>query len=125
MRPLAIQANKLGKGFIIGDDTGVGKGRAAAAMIVWAKKNGKIPIFVTVSKSMYTAMYEDLINIGHEDIQIGMTNNKAIIQRNICNGRIKTVFENIGKAGTTLFLFRHLVQTFKTNAGDKPQFTLA
>jgi hypothetical protein len=102
---LAIQANKMGKGFIIGDDTGVGKGRAAAAMIVWAKKNGKIPIFVTVSKSMYTAMYEDLINIGHEDIQIGMTNNKAIIQRNIGNGRIKTVFENIGKAGPDLMAY--------------------
>ena len=102
---LAIQANKMGKGFIIGDDTGVGKGRAAAAMIVWAKKNGKIPIFVTVSKSMYTAMYEDLINIGHEDIQIGMTNNKAIIQRNIGNGRIKTVFENIGKSGPDLMAY--------------------
>jgi len=102
---LAIQANKLGKGFIIGDDTGVGKGRAAAAMIVWAKKNGKIPIFVTVNDSMYTSMYEDLINIGHEEFKIGMTNNNAIIQRNMGGGKIKTVFENKGKAGPDLMAY--------------------
>lgn len=102
---LAIQANKMGKGFIIGDDTGVGKGRAAAAMIVWAKKNGKIPIFVTVNDSMYTSMYEDLINIGHEEFKIGMTNNKAIIQRNMGGGKIKTVFENKGKDGPDLMSY--------------------
>jgi hypothetical protein len=102
---LAIQANKMGKGFIIGDDTGVGKGRAAAAMIVWAKKNGKIPIFVTVNDSMYTSMYEDLINIGHEEFKIGMTNNNAIIQRNMGGGKIKTVFENKGKAGPELMSY--------------------
>ena len=102
---LAIQANKMGKGFIIGDDTGVGKGRAAAAMIVWAKKNGKIPIFVTVSDSMYTSMYEDLINIGHEEFKIGMTNNKASISRNMGGGKIKTVFENKGKDGPELMSY--------------------
>ena len=102
---LAIQANKLGKGFIIGDDTGVGKGRAAAAMIVWAKKNGKIPIFVTVSDSMYTSMYEDLINIGHEEFKIGMTNNNASISRNMGGGKIKTVFENKGRDGPELMAY--------------------
>lgn len=99
---LAIQANKLGKGFIIGDDTGVGKGRAAAAMIVWAKKNGKIPIFVTVNDSMYSPMYEDLRNIGHEDIKIGMTNGDSIIQKNIGNGQTKKIFENKGNDGPKL-----------------------
>jgi hypothetical protein len=99
---LAIQANKLGKGFIIGDDTGVGKGRAAAAMIVWAKKNGKIPIFVTVNDSMYSPMYEDLRNIGHENIKIGMTNGNAIIQKNIGNGKTQKIFENSGKDGPKL-----------------------
>jgi len=102
---LAIQANKLGKGFIIGDDTGVGKGRAAAAMLVWAKKNGKIPIFVTLSDSLYTAMYEDLSNIGHEDMQIGMTNNDSIIQKNIGNGKTKIVFQNKGKNGPDLMSY--------------------
>jgi hypothetical protein len=99
---LAIQANKLGKGFIIGDDTGVGKGRAAAAMIVWAKKNGKIPIFVTVNDSMYSPMFEDLRNIGHEDIKIGMTNGKSIIQKDIGNGKTEKIYENSGNDGPKL-----------------------
>jgi len=102
---LAIQANKLGKGFIIGDDTGVGKGRAAAAMIVWAKKNGKIPIFVTVGKDLYSSMYEDLNNIGHGDINIGMTNTDSIIQKDIGNGKTKTVFQNEGKDGSNLISY--------------------
>ena len=102
---LAIQANKLGKGFIIGDDTGVGKGRAAAAMIVWAKKNGKIPIFVTVGKDLYSSMYEDLYNIGHGDIKIGMTNTSSIIQKDIGNGKTKTVFQNEGKDGANLISY--------------------
>jgi hypothetical protein len=102
---LAIQANKLGKGFIIGDDTGVGKGRAAAAMIVWAKKNGKIPIFVTVNKDLYSSMYEDLTNIGHGDINIGMTNTDSIIQKDIGNGKTKTVFQNQGKDGANLISY--------------------
>jgi hypothetical protein len=91
---LAIQANKLGKGFIIGDDTGVGKGRTAAAMIVWAKKQGKVPIFVTLSDSLYTAMYADLINIGHGDIKIGMTNAKAEIIKDVGEGKTELVFKN-------------------------------
>ena len=99
---LAIQANKLGKGFIIGDDTGVGKGRAAAAMIVWAIKNKKIPIFVTVNDSMYSPMYEDLRNIGHENIQIGMTNGDSIIQKDIGNGKTKKIFENKDNDGPKL-----------------------
>ena len=55
-------------------DTGVGKGRIAAAMIVWAKKNGKIPVFVTEKHGLYGDMYRDLVNIGHGDIKINMTN---------------------------------------------------
>jgi hypothetical protein len=93
---LAIQANKLGKGFIIGDDTGVGKGRAAAAMLVWAKKNGKIPIFVTLNDSLYSAMYEDLTSIGHEDIKIGMTHTDGVITKDLGGGKSKPVFQNKG-----------------------------
>jgi hypothetical protein len=54
---------------------------------------------------MYTSMYEDLINIGHEEFKIGMTNNNAIIQRNMGGGKIKTVFENKGKAGPELMAY--------------------
>lgn len=64
----AIYQNKNGKGVIIADQTGIGKGRQAAAVIRWAAKNGKTPIFVTVKGSLFTAMHEDLHDIGSYDI---------------------------------------------------------
>ena len=108
---LAIQANKLGKGFIIGDDTGVGKGRTAAAMIVWAKKQGKIPIFVSLNDSLYTDMYRDLINIGHGNIKIGMTNANRKIIKDIGEGRTETVFQN--KSGDDTKLTKYITQNKK------------
>jgi len=42
-----ISNAQAGKGFIIGDQTGIGKGRVVAAMIKYALVNDKIPIFVT------------------------------------------------------------------------------
>ena len=91
---LAISANNMGKGFVIGDDTGVGKGRTAAAMLVWAKKNGKIPIFVSLQESLYSAMYQDLKDIGHGDLRIGMTNTDAKVVEDLGNGQSRTKFEN-------------------------------
>jgi len=118
---LAIQANKLGKGFIIGDDTGVGKGRTAAAMIVWAKKQGKIPIFVSLSDSLYTDMYRDLINIGHGDIKIGMTNAGSEIIKEIGEGKTELVFKN--KVGDDTKLTSYISKNKKLPPGIDVLFT--
>ena len=118
---LTIQANKLGKGFIIGDDTGVGKGRTAAAMIVWAKKQGKVPVFVTLSDSLYTAMYEDLINIGHGDIKIGMTNAKSKIIKDVGEGKTELVFENKDLDGKKLV--EYVTKNKKLPSGKDVLFT--
>jgi len=64
----AIHQIKGGKGVIIADQTGIGKGRQAAAIIRWAAKNGKVPIFVTDKPSLFTDMYGDLHDIGTDDI---------------------------------------------------------
>lgn len=40
---LAIDNMSRGAGFITGDQTGIGKGRVNAAIIRWAKRNGKTP----------------------------------------------------------------------------------
>lgn len=77
---LAIAANKDGNGFIIGDDTGVGKGRAAAALIAWAVKNGKVPIFFSFKDDLYSAMYDDLVDIGRGDTKLMATNRDAVIK---------------------------------------------
>ena len=61
---LAISAMKSGKSFIVGDMTGVGKGRTAAALIRWGKKQGKKVIFITEKSGLFSDMYRDLTDIG-------------------------------------------------------------
>ena len=60
----AIYQMQRGKGTVIGDQTGVGKGRVAAAMIRWAELHGHVPIFVTESAPLFSPMYADLQDIG-------------------------------------------------------------
>ncbi|CAB4154472.1 LT_GEWL domain containing protein [uncultured Caudovirales phage] len=64
---LAIDNAEAGKGFIIGDQTGIGKGRVVAAMIRYALVNGKTPIFVTEKPNLYSDMIRDLDDIGMTD----------------------------------------------------------
>jgi hypothetical protein len=61
---LALHNIANGDGFIIGDQTGIGKGRVNAAVIRWARRQGKIPVFITVNPVLYSAMVEDLADIG-------------------------------------------------------------
>jgi hypothetical protein len=66
-------------GLIIGDQTGIGKGRQVASILRWAIKNGKTPIFVTEKPNLYADMYRDLTDIGIEamlgrPIKMFMTN---------------------------------------------------
>lgn len=66
----AIYQNKMrGKGIIIADQTGIGKGRQAAAMIRWAIREGMTPVFVTVKPSLFTDMMRDLTDIGSKDVK--------------------------------------------------------
>jgi len=60
---LAITQVQQGKGFIIGDQTGVGKGRFLAGMMQWARQHGRVPIFVTEKSSLYADMMRDLASI--------------------------------------------------------------
>jgi hypothetical protein len=64
---LAISNFKKDAGFIIGDQTGIGKGRVNAAVIRWAIKNGLTPIFVTEKPNLYGDMYRDMNDIGVPD----------------------------------------------------------
>jgi predicted RNA methylase len=64
---LAIDNIKNGNGFIIGDQTGIGKGRVNAAIIKWAIKNDRIPVFVTMSPNLYADIYRDMKAIGMTD----------------------------------------------------------
>jgi len=67
---LALAINNIdnGTGFIIGDQTGVGKGRVVAAMMRFAMRNDLTPIFVTEKPNLYADMYRDFSDIGMADI---------------------------------------------------------
>ena len=73
---LAIDNVERGAGFIIGDQTGVGKGRFVAAMLRYAGRNGLVPVFVTKDPGLYGDMIRDMRDIGMKDADKGvlMTN---------------------------------------------------
>ena len=54
------------KSMIIGDQTGTGKGRIAASIIRYANFNDTLPIFVTEKPNLFSDLYRDLKNIGHD-----------------------------------------------------------
>jgi len=61
---LALDNIQKGSGFILGDQTGIGKGRVVAAMIRYAYNEGKVPVFMTEKQALYSDMYRDMIDIG-------------------------------------------------------------
>lgn len=61
---LAITQIEKGKGFILGDMAGIGKGRICAGISRYAKKNGKIPVFLTITPNLFSDHYRDIVDIG-------------------------------------------------------------
>lgn len=53
-----------GQGMIIGDQTGIGKGRIAAAMIRYGVMQGLKPVFLTEKANLFSDIYRDLYAIG-------------------------------------------------------------
>lgn len=66
---LAIHQAKQGNAFIIGDMTGIGKGRQAASLIRYAKKQGQIPVYFTKTAGLLSDVYRDLVDIGSPDLK--------------------------------------------------------
>ena len=66
---MAIHQMNQGSAFIIGDQTGIGKGRQAAALIRYGVKKGSFPVFITVKKALFSDMYRDLCDIGSPELR--------------------------------------------------------
>lgn len=64
---LAFHRIYSGKGFILGDETGVGKGRVLAAATVWAMRQGVPVVFITDKATLFSDLARDLIDIGEWD----------------------------------------------------------
>ena len=61
---LAIHSIQNGKGFVLGDATGIGKGRQCAALIRWAKLHGITPVYLTMDPKLFSDTYFDGRDIG-------------------------------------------------------------
>jgi hypothetical protein len=58
-----------GQGMIIGDQTGIGKGRIASSMIRYAVEQGMKPIFITEKVNLFSDIYRDLVAIGSSHLK--------------------------------------------------------
>jgi hypothetical protein len=61
---LSVFRMKSGRAPIIGDETGIGKGRTLSGLATWAEKNGKSVIFVTDRSNLFSDLARDLRDIG-------------------------------------------------------------
>lgn len=84
---MAIYNMKKGEALVIGDQTGVGKGRQMAALIRWAVRQGKKPVFMTQKSNLFNDIYRDLKDIGSENL-------KPFIFNNDKNAKISEITED-------------------------------
>lgn len=103
---LAIDNMDKGAGFILGDQTGVGKGRVVASIIRYGIKSDLTPIFVTEKPNLYADMYRDLTDIGIKqmlgrDVRPLMTNSAESIPLND-DGSVKLVSGTAAKHNALL-----------------------
>ncbi|QYY33723.1 strawberry notch family protein (plasmid) [Cupriavidus pinatubonensis] len=60
---LMINRVQQGRGAILGDETGIGKGRSLSALAAWANKQGRPVIFFTDRANLFSDLARDLIDI--------------------------------------------------------------
>lgn len=65
---LAIVRISSGQGFLVGDQTGVGKGRVMAGLLRYAVLNGMKPVFLTEKANLFTDIWRDIKATGSEEI---------------------------------------------------------
>ncbi|MBR6133071.1 MAG: strawberry notch family protein, partial [Bacteroidales bacterium] len=76
---MALHQMSQGNALIIGDQTGVGKGRQMAALIRWAVRAGKKPIFITQKADLFSDIYRDLVDVGSGDLRPFIFNSDGAI----------------------------------------------
>ncbi len=80
---------------IIGDQTGIGKGRMAACLIRYAHSQGQKAVFITEKPNLFTDIYRDLKDIGCASLKPFIINSdpKANITEINENDEIVTVYK--------------------------------
>ena len=94
---LAIDAIERGTGgFVIGHQTGVGKGRMVAAIMRYAKNQGLIPIFLTADDGLFSSMYRDMQDIEEPDTKFHVDADK-IDKLRVAEGSLPGYFAVYGE----------------------------
>ena len=119
---LALQQAKKGNAFIIGDMTGIGKGRQAASLIRYAKKQGQVPVYFTKTAGLLSDVYRDLVDIGSPDLRpfvFGSAKEAAITdsEGNVVfalpsKGEVKRVLDYIEKNGKLPDEYDYVLTTY-------------
>lgn len=115
------------QGIIIGDQTGVGKGRQAAAMIRYAIAQGVLPIFITEKPNLFSDLYRDLEDIGSSELVPFIVNAKSS-KTNIKNNAGQVIHKSPDKAFQDKVLkkgefpkgYDFIVSTYSQFASSKP-----
>ncbi|WP_139344041.1 PLxRFG domain-containing protein [Vibrio ruber] len=110
---LAVSAIENNKAIIIGDQTGVGKGRQAAGILRYAMNAGKTPIFITQKDNLFTDMVDDLADIGVRQFTPLIMNRGVGIKQVISSGtpQEKTVFRHRNSGKTLKKYFAEMNET--------------
>ena len=117
------EGNRTGGAFIIGDQTGIGKGRQMAALIRWAVKNGKKPIFMTEKAHLFSDIYRDLVDVGSGNLRPFIFNSDGAMTdangNKVYEPASKSEFEKIAKDGVLPNGYDFAVLTYsQVNTGD-------
>jgi hypothetical protein len=68
-------------GYVIGHQTGLGKGRIVAALLKYVASQGKLPVFMTEKPTLYGDIIRDLRDIGAGDMR-GLATNAGLTGEN-------------------------------------------
>ena len=85
---MAIRQMRNGRGFIIGDMTGIGKGRQLAMLLKWATLQSNRPVFVTEKSVLFNDLFRDLFDVGYGDLRPFILNTDKEAKITDTNGNI-------------------------------------
>lgn len=116
-----------GQGMIIGDQTGIGKGRVAAAVIRYGCVSGKKPIFCTEKPNLFSDIYRDLKAIGSADLKPFIVNsNEGKTKVKDDDGEViyeapaQNVQQKIFASGKIPAEYDYVMMTYSQVASEKP-----
>lgn len=123
---MAILKAKKGHAMIIGDQTGIGKGRQAAAMIRWVVENNHNtpgfvpPVFITEKQNLFSDLYRDLLAIGCADYKPFIVNNDSKIK----DEEKKVIFKNHPEHQKQVWDYYSAFSSDHAPSGTSPLITL-